>query len=118
MAGKTVGRSPSGSTTATSTAGTPTEDLFELYVPLWSPGRNAPAVVLEVYRPWSLYAPLIHAGIVRTGIVAAVLTLLYCMLLGCSTPGIAVAGRPDTCDGRVIRRQPGAGKPGPSAPVA
>jgi hypothetical protein len=58
-----------------------TEDLFELYVPLWTPGRDAPAVVLEIYRPWALYAPLVKAGILRTGIVAGVLTLLFCLLL-------------------------------------
>jgi hypothetical protein len=57
------------------------EDLFELYVPLWTPGRNSPAVVLEIYRPWSLYEPLIRAGILRTGIVAGVLMLVFCLLL-------------------------------------
>lgn len=58
-----------------------TEDLFEYYVPLWSPGRNAPAVVLEMYRPWALYRPLIRAGVIRTAIVAVVLTGVYFLLI-------------------------------------
>jgi hypothetical protein len=57
------------------------EDLFELYVPLWSPGRNAPEVVLEIYRPWALYQPLIRAGMVRTAVVTVVLTGCYFLLV-------------------------------------
>lgn len=57
-----------------------TEDLLELYVPLWTPGRNAPAAVVEIYRPWALYQPLIRAGMLRTAIVAVVLAGV-CFLL-------------------------------------
>lgn len=81
LAGKTVGKVADRKYYRDLYGRESTEDLFELYVPLWSPGRNNPVVVLEIYRPWSLYEPLIRAGILRTGTVAVVLTFLFCLLL-------------------------------------
>lgn len=57
------------------------EALLEVYVPLWSPGRNAPEAVLELYRSWAPYRSLIRAGIMRTGIVAVGLTAVYSLLI-------------------------------------
>jgi len=36
-----------------------------LYVPLWSPGHNAPEAVVELYRLWAPYEAVLHAGVIR-----------------------------------------------------
>lgn len=81
IAGKTVGKVADREYYRTLYGQEEAEDLLEVYVPLWSPGRNAPEAVLELYRPWAPYQAVIHAGIMRTGVMAVGLTGVYCLLI-------------------------------------
>lgn len=57
------------------------QTLLEIYVPIWLPGTNEPAAVLELYRPWSLYQPIVRRGIFRTTAAVGVLSLLFAAAL-------------------------------------
>jgi len=53
------------------------EDLLEIYVPVWSAAVNAPAGIMEIYRPWRFYSPVIEKGLLLTIGVSGGLTLIF-----------------------------------------
>jgi hypothetical protein len=53
------------------------EDLLEIYVPVWSAAVDAPAGIMEIYRPWSFYSPVIEKGLLLTIGVSGGLTLIF-----------------------------------------
>jgi hypothetical protein len=53
------------------------EDLLEIYVPVCSAAVNAPAGIMEIYRPWSFYTPVIKKGLFLTIGVSGGLTLIF-----------------------------------------
>jgi len=53
------------------------EDLLEIYVPIWSAAANAHAGIMEIYRPWSFYSPVIEKGLLLTIGVSGGLTLIF-----------------------------------------
>jgi hypothetical protein len=53
------------------------EDLLEIYVPVWSAAANVPAGIMEIYRPWSFYSPVIEKGLLLTIGVSGGLTVIF-----------------------------------------
>ena len=53
------------------------EDLLEIYVPIWSAAANAHAGIMEIYRPWSFYSPVIEKGLLLTIGVSGGLSLIF-----------------------------------------
>ncbi len=57
------------------------EDLLEIYVPILSPVGGSPVAVLEIYRPWHIYAPLVKYGLLRTTVGMAGVLFLFAITL-------------------------------------
>ena len=53
------------------------EDLLEVYVPVWFEAVNAPAGIMEIYRPWRFYSPVLEKGLFLTIAVSGGLTLIF-----------------------------------------